>query len=269
MKSEDLHRLVFEATPDIILAYPHMVELWRMMLGGYVLPELAKSEPDILTNEGYRDLVKMYDKDAITKFFARETTVVEVPVERIVEVPVIVEKTTVLSGEKVTHRRIRTDVAKVSRKVRGLTPNERDIVISVFNEKQDLIDKTSAVFKTLVDRFNEGHAEDDQISASQLGGYWSSLCRWADQTPEYRLKWIRKSIEKGVYNIEPIYTPEFVEKIKTHYKLSREEDEARRRDHSEIKAGRKPTAKTVVVTEVKREPTEMDSLMSLDLSDLS
>lgn len=269
MKSEDLHRLAFEVTPDIILAYPHMIELWRMVLGGFVLPELAKSEPDILTNEGYRDLIKMYDKDAITKFFARESTIVEVEVERIVEVPVIVEKTTVLSGEKVTHRRIRSDVDKVSRKVRGLTPRERDIVIQVFNSTQDMIDKTSGVFKTLVDKFNEGHEESDQISASQLGGYWSSLCRWADQTAEYRNKWIRKCIEKGIYNLEPVYTPEFIEKIKTHYKLSREEDEARRRDHSEIKAGRKPTAKTVVVTEVKREPTELDSLMSLDLSDLS
>jgi hypothetical protein len=264
LTQEQLHTLAFSVTPDIVKGYPHLMELWKAMLGGYVLPEMAKAEPETVAgNAGFQALVDQYTKENIEKLFAPE--VEEKVVEKIVELPTIVEKTVVVrEGDKVVHRRLRTDIHKISRKKRQLNSYERDLVINVFNEKQDMLDSTSEVLKTLVDVVNSARLPEEYVSASQLAGYWSSLCRWADRDRARRLAWIAKSLKKEIYTITPVYTDVFIAKIKENYAKKAEETVKRKADHAEIK--RTGERRKVIVSEVPaKEPIPA---AELDLTDI-
>jgi hypothetical protein len=265
LSNEQLHTLAFAVTPEIMKPeHRHMAEIWKAFLGGFVLPEMANQEPaSVAGNEAFEAMIKEYSKENIADMFAPK--VEEKIIEVIKEVPTIVEKTVVVrEGEHVVHRRLRKEVHKVSRKKRDMSLEERDLVIHVFNEKQDMLEKTSEVFKTLVDTINAHRLEDEQISASQLAGYWSSLCRWADREHSRREAWVLKSLKREIYSIRPIYTDGFVAKIKANYEAKRVEAEERRKDHAVIKeTGER---RKIIVSEMpKAEPVP---LSELDLTDI-
>jgi hypothetical protein len=262
LTTEQLHTLAFAVTPDILKEYSHLSDLWQALLGGYVLPEMAKSEPEsIVGNAGYKALMDKYSKENIAEMFKGEDKIVEV----IKEVPTIIEKTVVVrEGEHVVHRRLKSDIHKISRKKRPLNAAERDLVIKVFNEKQDMLDKTSEVFKNIADVVDAARDEDDKVSAPQLAGYWSSLCRWADRPKVRREQWIEKSLKKCIFNITPVYSERFVAKIKANYMAKRAEAAERAKDHAKIRTTGE--RRKILVSELA--PAEPLPAAALDLTDI-
>ena len=245
------------------------MDIWKALLGGYILPQMEILDPaSIEGNDDYKDLIEKYSKENIEKMFSDKETIVEVDkiVEKIVEVPTIVEKTVIVSsGEKVLHRRLRSKVNKISRKERALKPDEKDLVIKVFNDTQDMVDKTSEVFHTLADAVNKKRAKEEQVSASQFSGYWSSLCRWANGTKARRDAWVEKSIKKGIYTLAPVYTDAFVAVIKANYQKKQEEAVQRQKDHAEIK--RTGERRKVLVSQVPAKSPK--PIEAIDFSDIS
>ena len=204
ISAEELHALSYKMSAVIAKDYPHLIKEWKNILGGCILPEIAKSGAG--SSGGIEETIKKYSKDSL--------------------------------DSKKVHRRIKGKVNKVSRKKRPLTPSERDLVIKVFNVTQDLIDNDLEIFKSLVSKINLSRSEEDKIAAPQLAGYWSSLCRWAHSTKMQRDHWIQTSIDKGVFSIEPLYTKEFINKIITNSLSRREEARKREEDHRKIREER-------------------------------
>lgn len=249
LSNEQLHTLAFSVTPEIMKEENrHLIDIWKALLGGFVLPEMARQEPgSVAGNAAFEDMISEYTKENILNMFAPKAE--EKIVEVIKEVPTIVEKVVVVKeGEHVVHRRLRTDIHKEKRKKRDMSMEERDLVIRVFNEKQDMLDKSSEIFSTLVGKINEHRDEDEQISAPQLAGYWSSLCRWADRPLDRREAWMDKSIKRSIYSIRPIYSEGFIGKIRANYEAKRVEAKARKEDHDEIK--RTGERRKVIVSEM-------------------
>lgn len=278
LTKQQLHEMALSATAEVMSGYPHMIEVWKATLGGYVLPQLAKLDPEsVAGNSSFEAIIKEYSKEKIESLFKSGETI-----EIIKEVPKIVEKTVLVrTGEKVTHRRLKGKIEKISRKKRALTCEERDMVIRVFNDRQDMLDKTSEVFKTLTESFNEGHAPDNHISAPQLAGYWSSLCTWATKSEGRRAKWIETSIRREIFSIEPIFTPSFISAICENYKAKQKEKEERAKDHREIRET--GVRKKIIISEEPAEawreygtpivtgsktPDVLPDLKDIDLSDI-
>jgi len=142
-----------------------------------------------------------------------------------------------------------------------LNTAERDLVIKVFNDKQDMLDKTSEVFGTLIATINAPRAAEDKISAPQLAGYWSSLCRWADYSAVRREQWIERSLKKGVYTLRPVYSEKFVARIQENSRKRKAEYEQRKKDHAEIK--RTGVRKKVIIPSPQPKAVE-----ELDLADI-
>jgi len=261
LSNEQLHTLTFSITPDVVESYPHMLNVWKALLGGYVLPEMAKQEPgSVAGNKNFEALMKEYTPEKIEALFSHDKLI-----EVIKEVPVITEKIVLVgSGEKVVHRRLKSKIEKISRKKRSLTSEERDLVIHVFNEKQAMLDKSSAVFHVLIETINSKREEEDKISAPQLAGYWSSLCRWADYPRVKRDHWIERSLKKGVFTLTPVYSEKFVATIQANYAAKKKEAEERKKDHAEIK--RTGERRKIIVSESPR--AEALPVAALDLTDI-
>lgn len=234
---EQLHEMVFEVSGEVFTPENvHLKDLWRAFLGGFVLPKMAELDPaSVDGNEEFKKLISEFSKEKIKEMFTKEKVIEEkiVEKERIIvkEKPIIIQ-----TGEKVIHRRLKSNVNKIKRKVRGLNCEERDLVIDVFNDTQDMISKESEVFKILTDTINEKRKPEDKISASQCAGYWSFLCRQADVPKAKRDEWIEKSLKKGTFSFVPKYSDAFVEKIRANYAARRKEAEERQKDHNHIKA---------------------------------
>lgn len=270
MDIQKLHEMAFEVTPEILTpgsGYEHLGEFWKTILGGFVLPRMAELDPSsVAGNTVFKDLVEQYTKEKVEAMFSPRTIeiekIVEVEVIKEVEVRTYIDKPVLLNpGENVVHRRLKDHIQKLRRKKRELTCSERDIVIKVFNDTQDMIPSTSEVFKNIVDEINAKCSPEDHVSAPQMAGYWSSLCRWADSTRVSREEWIERSLKRGVYSISPLYTDEFIAKIKENYAAKREEEIQRKKDHSHIK--RTGDRKSTVLPTPQPKPEE-----EIDFSDI-
>jgi len=235
---QDLHDMAFKVTKEVLTPEnEHLVDLWKAFLGGFVLPKMVEQDPaSVEGNQAFKDLINKYSRESIIEMMSPRVVETEKVVEKIIEVekPVYIQ-----TGEKVLHRRVKSKVNKISRKERNLTPDERDLCINVFNEQQKMLDKDSLVFTHLVDEINRSRAKEDHISASQLAGYWSSLCRMADRPKTKIDAWIEESIKSGKYSLRPYYSDEFVEVIRENYRARKEEALKRAQDHAKIKAGEK------------------------------
>ena len=234
LSKEQVNLLALNVSADVCGRYPHLAELWKAILGGYVLPEMAIIDPSAVAgNKGYEALIAEYTPEKIKELFSQGETI-----EIIREIPgPTVEKITVVNGGgSVKHRRLKTNVNKVSRKNRALVPGEKDMVIREFNARQTMLDPSSEVFHALAESVNAGRVPEDHVSASQFSGYWSSLCRWAHKTIVRRDSWVERSIKKGIYSVEPKFTDSFVAIIHANYDAKQKEKAARDKDHREMKA---------------------------------
>jgi len=268
LTSEQLHDLVFKVTPELVKPeFMHLMDIWKAFLGGYVLPEMARQEPDkVAGNKQYEGMILEYSRDKILAMLKGGTEkIIEKIVERVVEKPVVIEKTVLVSsGEQVLHRRLRSTVKKIRRKERDLVSMERDLVIGIFNTRQDMLDKSSETCKNIIESINKTRAPEDKISSYQLAGYWSSLCRWGLDTKAHRDDWITKSMAKGVYSVAPIYSDEFVHKIRVYHEVRKEEAITRAKDHAEIKAT--GVRRKVIVSQTIPQAVQAEEV--LDLSDI-
>jgi len=230
---DQLHSMVSFMVPDVQEKYPHMIPILRSLLGGYVLPEMARQEPESVEgNKAFEALIAEFTPERIAEMLEPGEVTKRIPV--IMDIPDIKPKTIVVKeGEKVIRHRERSEVNKIKRKKRGLESFERDMVIKLFNEQQDMLDKNSEIFKQVVDAVNVKRDDEDKISAPQLAGFWSLLCRMGTDSIERRDSWIKRSIKKGSFTIEPRYTPEFVTKIIVNAKTRKKEASDRAIDKAE------------------------------------
>jgi len=82
---DKLHTMALEVTTEVFSRYPHIAEHWKVVLGGFILPEMAELDPDsVKGNSTFERLVKEYSKEKVEAMFSPKT----IEVEKIVEVEV-------------------------------------------------------------------------------------------------------------------------------------------------------------------------------------
>jgi hypothetical protein len=230
LSNDQLHTLVSFMTPDIKENYSHMIPLWRAVLGGYILPEMARQDPESVEgNKAFEALIAEFSPSRIEEMLEPGEITKRIPVA--MDVPEFETKTVyVKEGEKVLRRRNRATINKVRRKKHDLYSYERDMVIKLLNDRQDILTKEDEIFKRLVDAVNSKRDPEEHISASQLAGYWSSLCRMARSSKERREAWAKRNIKKGVFSIVPEFTEDFINRILSNASARKKEASERAED---------------------------------------
>lgn len=207
--------------------HSHMLKPWEMVFGGLVLPLLAELDSAVREDPKYPTLTDRYSREAVEKFFA----VREVTKEKVIEKTVEIEKvkvvkvsggdraptlhTTVEAGGK--FRRLKDKVAKVSRKRIDIPPLGLDAINTWWNNNQKLADdgdcQVIADAITSNARTITGQPGLHPISAAQVSGWLSWLCRLALKDPADREDYIRKAIRRGKFSVAPEFTAKFINEI--------------------------------------------------------
>lgn len=175
--------------------YSHLLELWKALLGGFIGPEMAKLTPDAI-DEKRKAMMEKYSKEAIAQMINPEPKVIEKTVEKIVyRDRTVSEPAPAPQGNDTGNRRYRPYVKKLTRKKRELQPDERLAIITLFNEKQCLMDKNDDACRQLTAKLNASATEP--TSNLQVAGYWSWLCRVVLKTKREQENWFSAATRKG------------------------------------------------------------------------
>jgi len=276
---EKLNSAVFDITPLILSKeFEHMREPWQMMMGGLILPAIAKEDPSVLNDPEFKELLESFTKEKVEEFFKPKT--VEVSVDRIVEkkvevekivekvVPVdrVVEKIVSVDRivEKIVHvplttgtdtkfRRLKDDITKKKLMERQLVCEDRDVFIGWWNANQRLVPDTDPVCGELAKKVNEANPNSSPLAPAQVAGYFSHLCRVGMRTDAARDVIIQKSLNRGVFTITPVYSQKLLDEIQKNWGLQRADETARRKDHAIMRARRAAGDTTPVVAIVDKE----------------
>jgi len=276
---EKLNSAVFNITPLILSKeFEHMREPWQMMMGGLILPAIAKEDPSVLNEPEFKELLESYTKDKVEEYFKPKT--VEVSVDRVVEKKVEVEKVVEKIVEKVVHvpvdrvvekivekvvhvplttgtdtkfRRLKDDITKKKLMERQLVCEDRDVFIGWWNANQRLVPDTDPVCGILAKAINEARLNASPLAPAQVAGYFSHLCRVGMKTEAVRNEIIRKSLSRGVFTITPVYSQKLLDEIQKNWELERADETARRKDHEILRARRAAGDTTPVVAIVDKE----------------
>lgn len=260
-----LNDAVCTITPLVLTAdHAHMKEPWKMILGGLILPEMAKLDPSVITeNPAYKDLLAQFDKAKVAEFFSEKTVevekVVEKVVEKIKEVRVEVPSTgdKVVVAEKVRYRRLKDDgVKKISRLEREISSYDRDMIISWWNKNQRLVGDDDPVCKELADKINADCSGDKPLAPAQVAGYFSHLCRMGLCDPAYRAERFEKNIKHGAISITPDYCPLLLEEIKENNVEEKADEAIRKAAHDKMRAAKAAGSHLKVGTPIGTMKTE-------------
>jgi hypothetical protein len=200
--------------------FAHMKSSVQMVLGGLLLPylvDLGKVDPDDPT---INEMLKKYSRGEIRKIMFPD------PVEVPIEVPV--EK---IILERPVFRRIKNGVNKEIRKVRELCTEGRDILIRWWNTNQRLVPDDDPVCVVLTEQINALHPKEEPLSAMQIAGYFSHLCRMGRRTEEDRIDRFQRSIHRGDHTIMPKYSQPLLNAIQENWERERFDEYARKKDH--------------------------------------
>lgn len=175
--------------------YSHLLELWKALLGGFIGPEMAKLTPDAI-DEKRKAMMEKYSKEVIAQMINPEPKVIEKTVEKIVyRDRTVSEPTLAPHGNDTGNRRYRSSVNRKRRKKRELQPDERLAIITLFNQKQCLMDKNDDACAQLTAKLNASATEP--TSNLQVAGYWSWLCRVVLKTQNEQDNWFKAATRKG------------------------------------------------------------------------
>jgi hypothetical protein len=257
---EKLHEAVFNITPLVLQEeYLHMKTPWQMVLGGLILPEIARLDPSVLdADPTYKALMEQYTKEQVIEFFAPKIETKEVIKEVTKEIPVtkVVEKivkvptggTTIIESSG-KYRRLKSGVAKVKRFERELDSADRDVFILRWNKLQRLVTDDDPICKELADEINKGVGTP--LSPMQVAGYFSYLCRlgmWAEADREGR---IDRSVKRGAFTVRPIYSPELLKQIADNWEKQRADEAVRAEAHTKLREARARGEKIRIKTPVE------------------
>jgi hypothetical protein len=209
--------------------HSHMLKPWEMVFGGLVLPLLAELDESVKGSPKYGELIARYSKGNVEKFFkVREVErivekIVEKPVEKIVEKQVerIVEKFIKVGSERTPtlhetveaggkFRRLKTTVAKVSRKKIDLPSDALDSINMWWNANQKMAD--DGVCQMLSEVINK-QSNATPLSAAQVAGWVSWLCNLALKDVTERDKYIASARKSGKFKVAPSFTPALIKVI--------------------------------------------------------
>jgi len=138
---------------------------------------------------------------------------------------------------------------KEKRKLRGLTPEARDILIRWWNVNQRLVDKEDPVCATLAEQINSlTHREP--LSPLQIAGYFSHLCRAGLKTEDIRTEIFNKSLYRGDHTIMPKYTQPLIDAIEENWLRERALEEAKAEDDRKLLEFRKQGINKKVIANV-------------------
>lgn len=253
--SDDLINVAKIITPlTIEKEYFYMKKPWEMILGGLILPLLAKEMPEILDDDK-KALMEEYSKEKVIEFFTPKEIEKVVEKEVVKEVPtgepVIKEVTKVVRvksdavkiGGK--FRRIKGEIKKEIKKESALKPEDRDIFNRHWNDTQHLVSDSDPVCERLAKEC--GHS----VAPAQVAGYFSHLCRLGLETEATRRGRIERAVKRGSYTVAPVYSSELLDEIQKHWEKEREDERIRAEAHAKLRSDETPeTSETVeVVTE--------------------
>lgn len=231
--------------------HSHMMKPWEMVFGGLVLPLMAELDESIKDDPQYAELTTRYDRKAIEEFFA-EKVVEKVKVEKVVERQ-IVEK--IVGGAGMTRmptlhgtvkkggkfRRLKDTVGKVSRKVNDIPPEGRDAINLWWNTNQKLMDGGDC--QPIADEINK-FSGIAPLSAAQVSGWISWLCRLALKTEDDRADYMQRAMKLGKFTVVPWFTPQLIIEVANN-KIKQAED---RRLAAEAKAKMKAERDAALAT---------------------
>jgi hypothetical protein len=214
MDSKILSEVISLLTERVLSTeYAHMVKPWEMVFGGLVLPVLAEMEATLKDDQKYIELTSRYNREYIEDFFSTKTVekvVTQTVVEKEIRFEVIEGSGTnrgptlhgtVKAGGK--FRRLKDTINKISRKVVELPPEGRDAINTWWNKVPDLSDV--GFCQKIADEINltSGIAP---LSAAQVSGWVSWLCRITLMTEDEFNAYVDKAISNGKFSVRPILT---------------------------------------------------------------
>jgi len=153
--------------------------------------------------------------------------------------------------ERPVYRRIKAEgVNKLHNKERELSTEGRDVLIKWWNVNQRLIPKDDPVCVTLTAQINALTPRTVPLSAMQIAGYFSHLCRMGLRTEEDRYAKLNASRRRGAHTIMPIYTQALLEAIQKNWEFERANEQAIIADHDRLLTLRKTGVHVPVIASV-------------------
>jgi hypothetical protein len=146
------------------------------------------------------------------------------------------------------HRRLKDGVNKEKNFEREMTCSERDLIIRWWNQNQRLIPKDDPVCADLAQAINGTTTTKAPVSAMQVAGYLSYLCRmgrWLSADRDARFERTKK---RGAITILPVYSAALITAINENWEREREDERLRAEAHARMRAARQAGQKVRVRT---------------------
>jgi hypothetical protein len=194
--------------------FSHMKLPVQTVLGGLLVPELAKKgvidpqDPDVI------HLISEYSKEKVE--------------QRLSPAPILVKE--VVEKQRICRRDKRNGVNKEKRFERKLEPSDRDVITRWWNANQRLIPKDDPICADLSEQINALRPKDKPLSAMQISGYLSALCRLALRTEAEQINVINRNIRRHKYTVRPIFSPALMKLVEENWEFERKNEKARSRD---------------------------------------
>jgi hypothetical protein len=194
--------------------FSHMKVPVQTILGGMLIPELAKqgvidpNHPDVI------NLIGEYSKERIE--------------QRLSPPPILVRE--VIKERKICRRDKINGVNKEKRFERDLESSDRDVIIRWWNANQRLIPKDDPICADLTEQINVLKPKDKPLSAMQISGYLSALCRLALRTEAEQINVINRNIQRHKYTVRPIFSPALMKLVQENWEFERKNEKARPKD---------------------------------------
>lgn len=194
--------------------FSHMKVPVQTVLGGMLIPELAKngvidpSDPEVI------NLIDEYSKEKIE--------------QRLSPAPILVKE--VVEQRRICRRDKKNGVDKVKRFERDLESSDRDVIIRWWNANQRLIPKDDPICADLTEQINALKPKEKPLSAMQISGYLSSLCRLALRTEAEQINVINRNIRRHKYTVRPIFSPALMKLVQENWEFERKNEKARPKD---------------------------------------
>jgi hypothetical protein len=242
--------------------HSHMLKPWEMVFGGLVLPLLTELDESVKGSPKYNELVARYSKENIEKFFSvKEIKVVEVQEKEVVKVVKVgggTERTptlheTVEAGGK--FRRLKTVVAKVSRKKIDLPSDALDSINTWWNANQKMADDgVCQMLAEVINKQRDAPRNATPLSAAQVAGWVSWLCNLALKTVADRDDYIARARKSGKFTVAPSFTPAFIKVI--------DANKARQSEDRDIALAAKKKMEAEVKSKLQMLPTSQAAIQA-------
>jgi hypothetical protein len=194
--------------------FSHMKVHVQSILGGMLVPELAKkgviddTDPDVVT------LLNEYSREKIE--------------QKLSPTPILVKE--VVEKQRICRRDKKNGVNKEKRFERNLEPSDRDVIIRWWNTNQRLIPKDDPICADLTEQINALKPKEKPLSAMQISGYLSALCRLALRTEAEQINVINRNIRRHKYSVRPIFSPSLMKLVEENWEFERKNEKARSKD---------------------------------------